>query len=103
MAQASTLKDSLKNGDESGLTTSLNAIVSNVNDINAEVSSPLWTAATLIPVIGEDVRSVQTLGTVASDLVNDALVPVATSLSGTGLSSLLQDGSVSSSAPSPAP
>ena len=94
MAQASTLKDSLKNGDESGLTTSLNAIVSNVNDINAEVSSPLWTAATLIPVIGEDVRSVQTLGTVASDLVNDALVPVATSLSGTGLSSLLQDGSV---------
>lgn len=94
MTQASTLKDSLKNGDESGLTTSLNAIVSNVNDINAEVSSPLWTAATLIPVIGEDVRSVQTLGTVASDLVNDALVPVATSLSGTGLSSLLQDGSV---------
>ena len=94
MAQASTLKDSLKNGDETGLTTSLNAIVSNTNDIKAEVSSPLWTAASFIPVVGEDVRSVQTLGNVASELVNDALVPVATNLSGTGLSDLLQDGAV---------
>ncbi len=94
MAQASTLKESLKNGDEAALSTSLNTIVSNTNDIKVEVSSPLWTAATLIPVVGEDVRSVQTLGTVASDLVNDALVPVATSLSGTGLSDLLQDGAV---------
>lgn len=94
MAQAATLKDSLKNGDEAGLNGSVNIIVSNTDTISQEVSSPLWTAASLVPVVGEDVRSVQTLGTVASDLVHSALVPITTDLSGTSLSSLLQDGRV---------
>lgn len=94
MAQATTLKDSLKNGDDVGLNSSLDSIVSNTDVISAEVSSPLWTAASFIPVVGEDVRSVQTLGEVASDLVHNALAPVASSLSGTSLSNLLQDGTV---------
>lgn len=94
MAQAATLKDSLKNGDEAGLNGSVNVIVSNTDTISSEVSSPLWTAASFIPVVGEDVRSVQTLGAVASDLVHDALVPITTDLSGTSLSDLLQDGRV---------
>lgn len=94
MAQASTLTESIKNGDEAGLASSVNTIVEKTDSINAQVNTPLWDLATFIPVVGEDIKSVQTLGSVASDLVNEALVPIADSISGMKLSELLQDGAV---------
>ena len=94
MAQASSLKDSLKNGDSDGLASSVDTIVEKTALINAEVHTPLWDVAALIPVVGEDIRSVQTLGRVATELVNEALVPVSSSLSGMKLSDIIQDGSI---------
>ena len=94
MAEAGTLKDSLKNGDEAALSSSVATIVSKTDEINNEVQSPLWDVATFIPVVGEDIRSVQTLGSVAVDLVNDALVPVADSVAGMKLSELMVDGAI---------
>lgn len=94
MAQASVLKDSLKDGDADALSSSVDTIVEKAAHINAEVHTPLWEVAGVIPVVGEDVRSVQTLGEVASDLVNDALVPIARSVSGMKLSEIIQDGSI---------
>lgn len=94
MSQASGLKEALKSGEEGAISDTVYSIVTNTNTIESEVSSPLWTAATFLPVVGEDVKSVQTLGTVAHDLVYDALVPISDSLSGSGLSGLFQDGAV---------
>ena len=94
MDQVDPLKESLKSGDEAALSNAVSTIVSETDTIQREVSAPLWTVASFIPVIGEDVRSVQTLGTVASDLVNEALVPITDDLAGVQLSSLFQDGVV---------
>lgn len=94
MAQASTLTDALQSGDNEGLSSSVGVIVENTNAINNEVNSTLWDLATYIPVVGEDIRSVQTLGTAAHSLVNGALVPITNNISGMSLSDLLQDGAV---------
>ncbi len=94
MAQASSLTDSLKDGDAEALSSSVDTIVEKTASIDAEVHTPLWNLATFAPVVGEDVRSVQTLGDAASDLVNGALVPVTKSISGMKLSDLLQDDTV---------
>lgn len=94
MAQASTLSDSLENGDEAGLSSSVGTIVERTNAIRHEVNTALWNAATLVPVVGEDVRSVQRLANAASSLVNDALVPVTDSISGMKLSELFEDGAI---------
>lgn len=94
MGQTSTLTDSLKNGDADALSSSVDTIVEKTASIDAEVHTPLWNLATLVPVVGEDIRSAQTLGDAASDLVNEALVPVTKSISGMKLSDLLQDGTV---------
>lgn len=94
MAQVDPMKEALKSGDAAALDDSVGIVQENMAQINAEVQSPLWTLASFVPVVGEDVRSVQALGDAGSALVNDALVPIANSLSGTGLSDLIQNGVV---------
>lgn len=94
MAQVDPLKESIKSGDEAALRDSVSTIVAETDTIKREVSTPLWSVASFIPVVGEDVNSVRTLGNVAYDLVNDALVPITNDLAGVSLSSLFQDGVV---------
>ena len=94
MAQVDPMKEALKSGDAEALDASVGAVQEKMAAINAEVHTPLWTLASYVPVVGEDVRSVQVLGEAGSALVNDALVPVARSLSGAGLDTLLQEGVV---------
>ena len=94
MAQVDPMKEALKSGDAETLDSSVGTVQENMAAINAEVHTPLWTLASFLPVVGEDVRSVQALGDAGSALVNDALVPVSKAVSGTDLSDLLQDGVV---------
>lgn len=94
MAQASTLKESLKSGDAEALASSVQTISEKAAYIDAEVHTPLWGVVSAVPVIGEDVRSLQTLGSVATDLVDNALVPIANSVSGMSLSEIFSDGTV---------
>lgn len=94
MTEAGTLADALKSGDAEALDESVADVQERVSAINAEVHTPLWNLATLVPVVGQDIRSVQILGETGTELVNDALVPLAGSISGTGLSDLIQDGAV---------
>lgn len=94
MAQVDVVKEALKTGDTETLDTAVGDIREQVAAINAEVHTPLWGLATLVPVVGEDITSVQKLGDAAAALVDDALVPIADSVSGVGLSSLFSDGTV---------
>lgn len=94
MADLPTIMDSLKSGDTSSLETSVDGAVEKADYINAEVHTPLWDLMTFVPVVGEDVKSVQQLGEVASTLTNDVLVPISKNLNGVGLSELINDGSV---------
>ncbi len=94
MAQASTIKDAVKKGDSAALSNSVETIRTATNTINKEVNTTAWNIAAMVPVYGQDVKSVQKLGATASDLVEEALVPVADGLSGLKLSELLQDGAI---------
>lgn len=94
MEQVDPMKEALKSGDSETLDATVGTVQEKMAAVNAEVHTPIWTLASYIPVVGEDVRSVQALGEAGSALVNDALVPVASSLSGAGLDTLLQDGVV---------
>lgn len=93
VTKLSTLKDAVKNGDADALNASVAAIVDETDALNVEVTSPLWKFAANLPVVGEDVRTVQTLGSASSALVNDALVPIAQSVSGKRFSDIMHDGS----------
>ena len=94
MSQMDVIKWSIKNGDSDALSQAVDTVVEKTALINTEVEAPVWDLAAAVPVVGEDVKSVQTLGSVASDLVNEALVPVSQSISGLKLSDLMQDGSI---------
>lgn len=94
MDQADLLKEALKNGDEEALDEAVGTVQERMASINAEVHSPLWNLASVLPVVGEDIQSVQKLGDAGAALVDDALVPIADSVSGTGLSDLMQDGTI---------
>lgn len=93
VTELSTLKEAVKSGDTEALNNSVNTIVEDSDALNVKVTSPLWKLAANLPVVGEDVRSVQTLGAASSALVNDALVPIAQSVSGKKLSDIMHDGS----------
>lgn len=94
MAQVDPMKEAIKSGDAETLDASVGTVQEKMAAINAEVHTPVWTLASYVPVVGEDVRSVQALGEAGSALVNDALVPVAGILAGAGLDTLLNDGVV---------
>ena len=94
MSQASVIKDSAKGGDGAALSAAVDTIAAKTDSINSEVHKPLWNLAALIPVYGEDVRSVQKLGEIGETLVDDALTPISRNVSGLSLNNLVKDGAI---------
>ena len=82
MDQVDPLKEALKSGDATALDSSVGTVQENMASINAEVHGPLWTLASFLPVVGEDVQSVRSLGEAGQALVDEVLVPIANDVSG---------------------
>lgn len=59
--------------------------------MHSTTSSALWNIASFIPVLGSDVKSVQTISATLDTLANDALTPVAEALKGQGLNTLFTE------------
>ena len=63
--------------------------------MHSTTSSALWNIASFIPVLGSDVKSVQTISATLDTPANDALTPVAEALKGQGLNTLFtENGSI---------
>ncbi len=60
-----------------------------VGDFQAQLQGPLWDAAEMVPILGEDVKSARTLVGMLADLVDEALAPVSQTLAGIDLGSLM--------------
>lgn len=71
------LKGAVKKGDSEALQKSVDDLVDVAHSIKGEVHSPAWYLATLAPVYGSDIKSVQKLSDVFVDLADNALVPIA--------------------------
>lgn len=94
MAQASTISDALKNGNGDELNSTVQGMASEVSSMHAKTSGPLWTAASYVPVLGDDIRVARGVVEQADNLMQNALMPAAQSLRGVSLSTLLTDATV---------
>ena len=95
VTQASALSSQLMSGDSSSAGQTAANIASTAKSMHEETSSPLWNAATHIPVYGADVVRIQTLTYVADDLSSNAIVPVTELLSDTPVSTMIgADGTI---------
>lgn len=92
------LKDKVTSGDFSTLPDDAKKIDELCNSMKAETSSPLWTAASFIPVYGSDINAARTMIDALSDVSSNALVPMADNLSQATPGKLFQDGMINVSA-----
>lgn len=92
------LKDKVTSGDFSTLPDDAKKIDELCDSMKAETSSPLWTAASFIPVYGSDINAARTMIDALSDVSSNALVPMADNLSQATTGKLFQDGMINVSA-----
>ena len=92
------LKDKVTSGDFSTLPDDAKKIDELCSSMKAETSSPLWTAASFIPVYGSDINAARTMIDALSDVSSNALVPMADNLSQATPGKLFQDGMINVSA-----
>lgn len=92
------LKDKVTSGDFSTLPDDAKKIDELCDNMKAETSSPLWTAASFIPVYGSDINAARTMIDALFDVSSNALVPMADNLSQAMPGKLFQDGTINVSA-----
>lgn len=92
------LKDKVTSGVFSTLPDDAKKIDELCDSMKAETSSPLWTAASFIPVYGSDINAARTMIDALSDVSSNALVPMADNLSQATPGKLFQDGMINVSA-----
>lgn len=89
-----TLKDSIKSGDGDALMSVAEDIQTRSDRMHKTTSNILWNLATLVPVYGEDIKTVQCLSSSLDVLSDDVIMPLAENMAGISLSSLFSDGTV---------
>lgn len=95
VTQTSDLSSQIMSGDSTSAGKTAASIASTAKSMHEETSSPLWNAATHLPVYGGDVVRIQTLTYVADDLSSNAIVPVTEMLSETPVSTMIgADGTI---------
>lgn len=94
LTQIDPLKEALDTGDSEQLISISQELTQTAAWIDAETHTTLWNLASFLPVFGEDIRTVQTLGGLTESLTRDALMPVSESIAGLRLDDLVQDGRI---------
>lgn len=94
LTQIDPMKEALETGDPERLISISQELTQTAAWINAETHTTFWNLASFLPVFGEDIRTVQTLGGLAESLTRDALTPISESVAGLKLDDLVQDGQV---------
>lgn len=98
MSLASSAVDSVKEGDFASVSSDLRELDALCDNINDQISGPLWTVASFVPVYGGDVSAARTLAGALSDVSESALLPLADALQNVTPGKLLSDGTVNVSA-----
>jgi len=97
-SQLSTLKQAFKDNDSAALKQTALDASETANHLNNTVHGIPWTVSSFIPFIGNDIRCAQTLGEVAQDLTDNALVPITNNSDVLNLSTLFADSKVNTDA-----
>ena len=94
MAKVSDISTDITSNDYAAASSAAQELKQMSSSMNDTLSSPLWTVASRLPVIGDDITAVRTLGSVLDSVADDALVPLTQSLQTNPPSSLLSDGAI---------
>lgn len=92
MAEANEIQGFIKSSDYSSAAISAKKLQSTAKEMNNELSSPLWSVASTLPVVGNDVNGVKTIASILDDAATNALVPLTDTLASNPPSDLVQDG-----------
>lgn len=98
MSLASSAVDSVKEGDFASVSSDLRELDALCDNINDQISGPLWTVASFVPVYGGDVSAARALAGALFDVSESALLPLADALQNVTPGKLLSDGTVNVSA-----
>ena len=94
MDTGSGMTERLKQGDSQGLAQDAQTIADAAGRMNDEVSSPLWTVASFMPVVGGDVRAAVELVGVLDDVSSGAIVPITNDLASADIGKLIDNGAI---------
>lgn len=75
-AKATTCQQQMDEGNITEAVTSLRNMAKDCESLKSEADMPQWQIASVLPVIGDDVRCARGLATIGDSLSNDALIPV---------------------------
>lgn len=92
--EASSVKQSLSEGDAAGLQAAAGAIQGSMHTVDFELHTLPWQLMTYLPGVGPDVSAVQRHAATGARLTDDALVPFADQVAGAQIAPLFQDGKV---------
>lgn len=84
----------VESGDMQSLASDISTVASLTSSMKAEMDSPLWAAASFIPVYGSDISAARTLVSAFDNVANNVLVPLSGDLQGVSLSNLMSDGHI---------
>lgn len=94
-SQAGTLQTQILSGNTGDAQTTASSMAAEARSMQDETSGFLWNLASVLPVYGSDISKVRSLASTANDLSENALVPLASQLSGMSLSSVMgEDGTI---------
>ncbi len=95
MTQAKQLKSQVVGGDMAGAKETASQMSEMTTKLHDTTSGPLWSVATLIPVVGSDIQTVRTVSDAADALVDEVLMPAMDVIPANGLAGLMSnDGAV---------
>lgn len=91
ITQAKQIKDQVVSGDMDSAKSTSEDLAETASKLRDTTSSPLWSAATIVPVIGSDIRTVQILADAADTLASDVLIPAMDAIPAKGLAGIMKD------------
>lgn len=91
MTQAKQLKSQVVGGDMAGAKETVSQMSDMTTKLHDTTSGPLWSIATLIPVVGSDIQTVRTVSDAADALVDEVLMPAMDVIPANGLAGLMSD------------
>lgn len=89
MQNVGSITDSIQAQDYAGASQAAQHVADSSGAMVDELSSPVWTIASLVPVYGEDITGVRTVAAALKNVSNDALVPLTKSLEANPPASLI--------------
>ena len=83
------MSESVKAQDFNSASESAQQIANLSGDMSDKLSSPLWTAASFVPVVGQDITSARTVVGSLNDVANQVLVPMMDTIASNPLSEFI--------------